>query len=68
MQTIFEIGDMLNELTLFSLSKRTIDCEDVDTYGDDLLLGGLAIQVIHTKGILLIFETIFNRKFETIKL
>jgi len=68
MHTIFEIGDMLNELTLLSQSKRTIDCEDIEIYGDDLLLGGLAIQVIHTKGILLIFETIFNRKFETIKL
>lgn len=63
-----QIKQKLNALTLLSNANRTIDSEDIESYGEDLKLGGMAIQVTHTKGIMLIFETDIINNFKIINL
>lgn len=63
-----QIKQKLDTLTLLSNAYRTIDKEDIESYGDELKLGGMAIQVTHTKGIMLIFETKNINDFKTIEL
>ena len=63
-----QIKQKLDELTLLANANRTIDKEDIESYGSALKLGGMAIQVTHTKGIMLIFETDIINNFKIINL
>lgn len=63
-----QIKQTLDTLTLLANANRTIDSEDIESYGDDLKLGGMAIQVTHSKGIMLIFETNTTNHFKIINL
>jgi uncharacterized protein YlzI (FlbEa/FlbD family) len=63
-----QIKQKLDTLILLSNANRTIDKEDIESYGEELKLGGMAIQLTHTKGIMLIFETKNINDFKTIEL